>query len=140
MTNDDRAPQGPRAQPPTVRPRWVRGGLLLALIGAATLGLGIAGTWWWPSVVGAVLLLLGVAAGFAGGMMYDAVPTFSAREEMHPVATGDVHEGVAPGGQVTSPAARRTAREATRSTRTSSPRHPRPSTSGGPRSPDGCSC
>jgi hypothetical protein len=111
---------------PLVRPRWVWGGLLLALIGAGTLGLGVALLSWPPSILGAGLLLLGAGASLRGGVLYDAVPTLGVRRELQQVRDGSVHEGVAPGDTVATPASRRDAAAADRSARarTESARHP----------------
>ena len=109
-----------------VRPRWVWGGLLLALIGAGTLGLGPALLSWTFSILGAGLLLLGAAASLRGGVLYDAVPTLAVRRELRQVLEGDVHQGIAPGETVPAPAARRDAIATNRSTRAvqDSAKHP----------------
>jgi hypothetical protein len=100
-----------------VRPRWVWGGLVLALIGAATLGLGVALLSWTLSTLGAGLLLLGAAASLRGGILYDAVPNLAVRRELRQVREGDVHQGIAPGDTLHTPAARHDASAMNRSTR-----------------------
>ena len=100
-----------------VRPRWVWGGLLLALIGAGTLGLGLIVLSATVSVVGATVLLLGATASLRGGVLYDAVPNLAVRREFHQVREGDVHPGTAPGDTLPTTAARRDTAETNRSTR-----------------------
>lgn len=80
-----------------VRPRWVWGGLVLALGGLGALGVGIAMMSLWLSAVGSGLLAVGVVCSVAGGVMYDAVPHFDAGRELDQVLHGTVHEGVYPG-------------------------------------------
>lgn len=92
-----------------VRPRWVWGGLVIALLGACVLGLGVSRLSWSMSIFGTVLLLVGAVGSLHGGVLYDAVPGFALRKEMRQVREGDVHEGVAPGDTVSTPAARRDA-------------------------------
>lgn len=79
---------------PLVRPRWVWGGLAVALAGLGVLGLGIALLSLWCSITGAALLVLGAASSVAGGIMYDASPELSAGTEMRQIVRGDVHEAV----------------------------------------------
>jgi hypothetical protein len=98
----------------SVRPRWVWGGLAVAIAGAALLGLGVAMLSWTVSVIGTVLLVLGAAAAVRGGALYDAVGEFEMHHELEQVRGGDVHGGVAPGENVTTPAARRDAIETDR--------------------------
>ena len=100
-----------------VRPRWVWGGLLLALIGAGTLGLGLIVLSATVSVVGATVLLLGATASLRGGVLYDAVPNLAVRREFRQVREGDVHPGTAPGDTLPTTAARRDTAETNRSTR-----------------------
>jgi hypothetical protein len=109
-----------------VRPRWVWGGPLLALIGAATLGLGVALLSWTFSALGAGLLLLGAAASLRGGVLHDAVPNLAVRRELRQVLEGDVHQGIVPGETVPAPATRRDAIATNRSTRAvqDSAKHP----------------
>jgi hypothetical protein len=83
-----------------VRPRWVWGGLIVALLGSCLLGWGIAVLSWTESVAGAVLLLIGGAAGVGGGVMFDARIHLAVGEEMRQVREGDVHEGIGPGDRL----------------------------------------
>ena len=92
-----------------VRPRWVWGGLLLAVVGAGTLSWGVVSLSWASSLVGAALLLLGAGAGLRGGVLYDAVPTLAARHQLRQAVDGDVHPGIAPGDTLATPAARQDA-------------------------------
>ena len=93
-----------------VRPRRVWGGLGLALIGAALIGLGVSLTSWPWAVAGIVVLLAGAALGVRGGGLYD-VHTGSPGVELQQVIHGEAHEGVAPGDTIHDPQARRTSRE-----------------------------
>ena len=99
------------ARAPLVRPRWVWGGLVLAVGGAALLGLGIALLSWWLSVVGAVVLLAGIAVGLRGGVAYDAHQV-SARGELQKVVEGETRKGIVPGEMVHDPDAERASLEA----------------------------
>jgi drug/metabolite transporter (DMT)-like permease len=80
-----------------VRPRWVWGGLIVALLGVCLLGWGIAVPSWTESVAGAVVLLVGGAASVGGGVLYDARTHLAVGEEMRQLRDGDVHEGIRPG-------------------------------------------
>lgn len=110
-----------------VRPRWVWGGLVVALAGMSVLGLGIALSSLWCSIVGAALLAIGAAGSVAGGVMYDASPQVSARRELRQVARGDVHEGVSSRELVREPQARLDAEQTT--ARTDAILRARPATS-----------
>ena len=80
-----------------VRPRWVWGGLILALLGACLLGWGIAVLSWTGSIAGTVMLVVGGAASVGGGVLYDARTHLAVGEEMRQLRDGDVHEGIGPG-------------------------------------------
>lgn len=80
-----------------VRPRWVWGGLLVAVLGGCVLGLGIAVLSWRESIAGTVLLLVGGAASVWGGVMYDARTQLAVGQEIRQLRDGDVHEGIGPG-------------------------------------------
>jgi hypothetical protein len=75
-------------------------GLLLALVGAALLGLGLAAMSWVLSLVGVGVLVTGAALGLAGGVMYDAVSTAPGKREIRDVVEGRPHPGVAAGDMV----------------------------------------
>ncbi len=105
-----------------VRPRWVWGGLLLALAGTAILGVGIAETSWWTAVGGAVVAALGVAGSVRGGVMYDVHATKPLRHEAHDVATGEEHHGVAPDDDLQTSATTADARATSLRTQTASRR------------------
>lgn len=93
-----------------VRPRWVWVGLLVALLGAAALGVGVAVMSWPWSIAGAVVLAVGVATSLRGGVLND-VHRKAPGQELGEVVHGDVHEGVAPGDQLHDAEAERTSRE-----------------------------
>jgi hypothetical protein len=80
-----------------VRPRWVWGGLVIALLGVCLLGWGIAILSGAQSIAGAVLLLVGAAASVGGGIRFDGRTHLAVGEEMREVREGDVHEGIGPG-------------------------------------------
>ena len=108
MTTDDSAP-GLRRARRLVRPRWVWGGLAGALSGAVVLSIGVVVLSVPLSLTGTVLLLLGAACSVRGGVLYDAVPGFSPRQELRRVRDGPVHPGVAAGDMVGTDRARRDA-------------------------------
>ena len=103
---------------PLVRPRWVWGGLLAALVGIVVLGIGIMMLSAVVSAVGAVVLLAGGAASTYGGVMDDAGPHVTPQEELEQVEHGVVHEGVAPGDTLDDRRARQDARQTTARTDT----------------------
>ena len=80
-----------------VHPRWVWGGLAVALLGAAILAIGVALLWTITSIVGAAVLCGGALMAITGGVMNDSHSQLTAQEEARQVAEGDVHEGVPPG-------------------------------------------
>jgi hypothetical protein len=84
-----------------VRPRWIWGGLIVALIGVCLLGWGIAVLSWAESVAGAALLLVGGAASVGGGIIFDGRTHLAVGEEMRQVREGDVYEGIRPGDTLT---------------------------------------
>ncbi|HVE24477.1 MAG TPA: hypothetical protein VNC22_03695 [Sporichthya sp.] len=98
-TPDDATPGGRPARH-LVRPRWVWGGLVGALSGAAVLSVGVVLLSGPVSVTGTALLLVGVGCSVHGGVLYDAVSGFSPRRELRQVRAGVVHPGVAPGEMV----------------------------------------
>ena len=110
MSRHDHKSTAP-SQQHLVRPRWVWGGLLVALIGAGVLGLGIALLSGTLSVIGAILLLVGAVLSLHGGVLSDAVPGFALAKELRQVRDGEVHQDVVPGETVTTPQARRDAIE-----------------------------
>lgn len=110
--------KGPtRRRPDLVRPRWVWGGLALALTGACVLGLGVSMLSWTPAIIGTVLLLVGTACSLQGGVLYDSISEFDPGKELHQVREGDTHEGVAPGEMVTFSTARDDALRSNETTR-----------------------
>ena len=97
-----------------VYPRWVWAGLVLALIGAAVLGLGVSLTSLWISILGAIALLTGALAAVRGGVLFNAHRAQTLAEELSDVRDGRVHEGIVPGQQaVGGEAVRRETRAAT---------------------------
>ncbi len=105
MSTSDSSRRHPRADHHLVRPRWVWGGLVVALVGLGVLGVGIALLSLPVSIAGAVLLLTGAICSAVGGVMYDAVAHLAAGRELDQVAHGGVHEGVAPGEMTHEPRA-----------------------------------
>lgn len=95
-----------------VRPRWVWGGLAVALFGAAGVGLGIALLSLWICLVGSAVLIAGMVSSVAGGIFYDSASSLSARRELRQVADRDVHPGAPAADVVNDPAARRGAAQA----------------------------
>ena len=93
-----------------VHPRGVWGGLALALLGAALIGLGVALESWPWAIVGIVVLLAGAGLGLRGGVLYD-VHRQHPGQEVEQVVHGDAHRGVAPGEMVHDPRVQRTSRE-----------------------------
>lgn len=83
-----------------VHPRWVWGGMVVALLGGAVLALGISLLWMTISIVGAAILIVGALIALAGGIMNDARNGLAAQEEMRQVVHGDVHEGVSAGDMI----------------------------------------
>jgi hypothetical protein len=108
VTTDD-SPPGLRRAQHVVRPRWVWGGLAGALSGAVVLSIGVVLLSAPLALTGTVLLLLGAACSVRGGVLYDAVPGFSPRQELRQVRDGTVHQGVAAGDMVGTDRAQRDA-------------------------------
>ena len=127
MTTDDRA-SGPAHARHVVRPRWVWGGLVGALIGAIGIGIGVVMLSMPLALMGTVLLLLGAACSFRGGVLHDAVPRFSPSQELRQVRDGTVHQGVAAGDMVGTDRARSDAMASNQRTRDleRAARHPEP--------------
>lgn len=96
-----------------VHPRWVWGGLVVLLIGAALLAAGILILSWTFSIIGVILMGVGSATGLAAGVMYDAESGLEVRAEMKGMLTGNVHPGVAAGDMVHTDVARRDAIDTT---------------------------
>jgi hypothetical protein len=90
-----------------VRPRLVWGGLLLALVGAITIGVAVGVSSRTVAIAGIVLLVVGGLVGWRGGALYDATSEFALDEAVQEVKEGDTHEGTKPGDQVRSPEAHR---------------------------------
>jgi hypothetical protein len=112
-----------------VRPRLVWGGLLLALVGAITIGVAVGVSSWPVAIAGIVLLVVGGLVGWRGGALYDATSEFALDEAVQEVKEGDAHEGTKPGDQVRSPEAHRESLRADRTrqaTTAATLRAPRP--------------
>ena len=99
-----------------VHPRWVWAGLAVAVLGLVVVGVAVSVVSPAWAVIGCVLLVAGCVGAVAGGVLYDAVPELEAGTEMHQIAAGDVHPGVAPGDQADNEQARRNAAIVTRTT------------------------
>jgi hypothetical protein len=84
-------------------------GVLLAVVGAITVGAGIIAPSLPVSVVGVALLALGTFLGAKGGGLYDARPEFEAHHDVMDAVRGRTHEGVAPGDMVRDDQVRRDA-------------------------------
>jgi len=112
-----------------VRPRWVWGGLVLALLGACLLALWIA-TWWsGAGISGLVLLVLGGAAAERGGILYDTQGSRPGSGEAAEVRDAHARRGTAPGDMIIDDRLRQEARESSRMTDAllhAAEDHPRP--------------
>ncbi|NYD40515.1 hypothetical protein [Nocardioides panaciterrulae] len=95
---------------PTVKPRGVWLGLILALAGAVLIGLGVAFTSWIWAIAGVVVLLVGGTVGVRGGVMYDA-HRVAPKDEVKQAVHGEQREGVKPGAMLEDPKVRRKSRE-----------------------------
>jgi hypothetical protein len=104
---------GQRRSAALVRPRWVWGGLAVALVGLVVLALGIVLLSTPVSVVGAVVAVAGAAASVRGGVVYDARSGAGPAQEAEEVEQGDVHQGVDPDATVQDRGVRRDAVETT---------------------------
>lgn len=111
--SDDRSRTG---RHPLVRPRWVWGGLAVALTGLFITAVGVVTLSWTLSVLGTALLMAGIAGGFRGGVQHDSVSSFDLTTELRQARDGAVHEASA-GRSRPSEAARREATESNRVTR-----------------------
>jgi hypothetical protein len=80
--------------------------LVLALLGASTLGFGVVTLSWPVSIAGTALLILGASGSLHGGVLYDAVPAFALRKELQQVHEGQIHKGVVPGASASTSRAR----------------------------------
>jgi len=99
-----------------VRPRWVWGGLVLVLVGAGLFALWTA-TWHaGVGIAGVVLFLLGAAAAWRGGILYDTHGGRAMTQELDDVRDEHLHRGTAPGDMVTDERLREEARQTTRLT------------------------
>ncbi len=94
----------------TVRPRWIWGGIVVLLAGTTVLGIGVSVTSWTWSTAGLVVMALGAASAWGGGVMYDARTSAAVQAEISDVVDGNVHRGVAPGDTVSTPTIRQTSR------------------------------
>ena len=101
---------------PLVRPRWVWGGLVVALTGLLVAAVGLVALSWTLSVLGTALLIAGIAGSFRGGVQHDSVSSFDLTTELRQARDGAVHKASA-GRSSPSEAARREATESNRVTR-----------------------
>ena len=95
---------------PTVKPRGVWIGLVLALAGAVVIGLGVAFSSWIWAIAGIVVLVVGGALAIRGGVMYDA-HRVSAADEVKQAVHGEKREGVQPGAMIEDPRVQRKSRD-----------------------------
>jgi hypothetical protein len=112
MTTPDHGPHRHttlRHHRPLTRPRWIWGGLLIAIAGMIVTGVGVAATSWTWSLIGAGTLLAGVGLAHAGGVLHDTHSGPPAEELKH-VLQGGTRPGVAAGQTRSTPASRRHAR------------------------------
>ncbi|MGI8523881.1 MAG: hypothetical protein ACR2K3_11325 [Nocardioides sp.] len=101
-----------------VRPRWVWGGLVVAVAGSCLFGVGVARLGLIASILGILVLLAGVGLALGGGVLYDAqVTTAGIGHELHELEHGTPHAGIAPADTVGGAVARRRAAAVTRRTR-----------------------
>lgn len=89
-----------------VRPRAVWGGLALALVGVALAGAGLILGSWPVAGGGALVLVMGAGVSLAGGIMRDATTRLTPARAVRAVRQGEVHDGVEPGRQASTAAAR----------------------------------
>jgi hypothetical protein len=82
-----------------VRPRWVWIGVATAIVGMVLAGVEMMiGTTAW-TLVGAAVIIIGLAVGWLGGIMYDVHATKALHHEVPEIIRGDVHEGISPSDQ-----------------------------------------
>jgi hypothetical protein len=82
-----------------VHPRWVWVGVATAVGGMVLAGVEMmVGTTAW-TLVGAAVIVIGLAVGWRGGIMYDVHATKALHHEVPEVIRGDVHEGISPSDQ-----------------------------------------
>ena len=109
---DDDGPQISGDQP-TVRSRWVWGGLLAMIVGAIVVGVGVAVTDGVVSAVGAVVLVAGGAAAMRGRILNDVRAHPSVGQALTDVEEGNAHAGADPMDRVEDEGIRDRAREMT---------------------------
>lgn len=95
-----------------VRPRRVWGGLFVAIVGAAVIGLAILVASWSVALAGLVLLGIGALVAWRGGALYDATGAFELDAEVRDIKEGNAREGTKAGEQIRDPDARRESRRA----------------------------
>lgn len=101
----------------TVKPRWVWGGLGLAIAGIALIGVGLTVEPRRWIFVGVLVFIVGAAVALRGGILFDVHRTSPVKAEVQQVLHGTHRPGTAPGQMVHDPNAQRDARAATQVTR-----------------------
>jgi hypothetical protein len=82
-----------------VHPRWVWVGVATAIVGMVLVGVEMMiGTTTW-TLVGAAVIIIGLAVGWRGGIMYDVHASKALHHELPEIIRNDVHQGISPGDQ-----------------------------------------
>ena len=101
---------GPGGRPShLVRPRWVWGGLAVAIIGMCVVAVGVIVLSLVWSLVGCVVGVAGGLTMLRGGVMNDVGGV--SRSELDDVIHGGTHQGQAPGDMISDPRTEREERE-----------------------------
>jgi hypothetical protein len=79
-----------------VHPQWVWVGVATAVVGMVLVGVEMMiGTTTW-TLIGAAVIIIGLAVGWRGGIMYDVHASKALHHEVPEVIRNDVHQGISP--------------------------------------------
>jgi hypothetical protein len=82
-----------------VHPRWVWVGVATAIVGMVLAGVEMMiGTTAW-TLVGAAVIIIGLAVGWRGGIMYDVHASKALHHEVPEIIGNDIHQGISPSDQ-----------------------------------------